>query len=543
MSENAKKKNIIYIFNDSGVGGAAMSLLDILVEIKKYINPVVIMPDYASNEVDKRFNELSVIYYKIHFSNDYAKIGSTDKNKKILDFKQSYEAAMQLIPIIKKENIDLIHINSSTSYFAAIAALMVRIPYVWHIRELIEKHLNCEFINEELKVSLYKRADRLIAISNYVKESYLNKYGLETVQLYDGLEVERFKRDLTTKNKFDNSFIVVAMITPEKGQWDVVQAVELLMKEGHDDINVVIVGNGAYNYVWALKKYIKEKKLEKNIIVLPFHENLSQLRSRASYAITSSQDEALGRVTIEAMLAGNIVIGARSGATTEIIGEDEERGFLYELGNNRALADAMVRAMDYSVRKKNILLLEAQKYAESEFDSKEYCGKLLKIYDEVILAFEVQQDDKFLDDLKKGYYSIKDMVYENMDIIDVPYIKSALMLPLVSKWLEIRQMGQSLCEYFYLNNIQNIAIYGMGVLGCRLYDELEGSSVQVRYLIDKSPNGIDKIFEFSELDKEKLDVETIVVTVISSEIQIINEIKTFGYKHVIGLSEIINSFQ
>lgn len=333
------------------------------------------------------------------------------------------------------------------------------------------------------------------------------------------------------------------MITPEKGQWDVVQAVELLMKEGHDDINVVIVGNGAYNYVWALKKYIKEKKLKKNIIVLPFHENLSQLRSRASYAITSSQDEALGRVTIEAMLAGNIVIGARSGATTEIIGEDEERGFLYELGNNRALADAMVRAMDYSVRKKNILLLEAQKYAESEFDSKEYCGKLLKIYDEVILAFEVQQDDKFLDDLKKGYYSIKDMVYENMDIIDVPYIKSALMLPLVSKWLEIRQMGQSLCEYFYLNNIQNIAIYGMGVLGCRLYDELEGSSVQVRYLIDKSPNGIDKIFEFSELDKEKLDVETIVVTVISSEIQIINEIKTFGYKHVIGLSEIINSFQ
>ena len=62
-------------------------------------------------------------------------------------------------------------------------------------------------------------------------------------------------------------------------------------------------------------------------------------------------------------------------------------------------------------------------------------------------------------------------------------------------------------------------------------------------MIDKSPNGIDKIFEFSELDKEKLDVETIVVTVISSEIQIINEIKTFGYKHVIGLSEIINSFQ
>lgn len=82
MSENAKKKNIIYIFNDSGVGGAAMSLLDILAEIKTYINPVVIMPDYASNEVDKRFNELSVIYYKIHFSNDYAKIGSTDKNKK-----------------------------------------------------------------------------------------------------------------------------------------------------------------------------------------------------------------------------------------------------------------------------------------------------------------------------------------------------------------------------------------------------------------------------------------------------------------------------
>ena len=102
---------------------------------------------------------------------------------------------------------------------------------------------------------------------------------------------------------------------------------ELLVRQGYTDVRLIIVGNGNDGYVWALKKYIKKKNLDNNISILPFRYDLSDLRKEVSYEIICSQNEALGRVTIEAMLAGNIVIGARSGGTTEIIGAHEERGY------------------------------------------------------------------------------------------------------------------------------------------------------------------------------------------------------------------------
>lgn len=540
MQESNIQNNIMYIFNDMGFGGAGQSLLDILFEIKQKINPIVVIRDDAK-AVEDKLCELRIRYYKIHFVTDYVKIGSADEEQRQRDIKQNYEAALQLLPIIQDEHIQLIHINSSVSSFAAIAALITHIPYIWHVRELLEEQYGYQFINERLKISLYKKASKMITISDYVKMQYYKKYGLETCRLYNGLNIGRFKKDITKKViQFKNVFIVAAMITPEKGQWDVIQATEILVQKGYIDIQVIIVGNGALNYVWALKKYIKKKKLENNIKILSFQDDLSSLRDQASYAITCSQNEALGRVTIEAMLAGNIVIGARSGGTTEIIGENETRGFLYELGNSMSLANAMERAINYEIEKKKLLLQTAQRYAEGTFNSKHYCRKLLEIYDNLISSFKIYKYDNFLEEIKNYYYSIKDLVgFENKA---VTYNKSTMISEVALKWLEIRQRSHNISEYFKEHNLQQIAIYGMGILGCRLYDELEDSGIQVKNMIDKSPNGMDKIFTFSLLNEEKLFVDMIVVTVISSEEQIISEIKSYGYKNVIGLSEIINSF-
>lgn len=536
----SNKKNIMYIFNDTGFGGAGQSLLDTLSEIKGKVNPVVVIRDDA--DVGNKFAKIGVQFYSIHFTTDYVKIGSADEKKRVQDFKQSYEAATQLVSIIEKENIDLIHINSSASYFAAIAAIKARIPYVWHIRELMQEQFNYEFLNEKLRVSLYRKADKLITISDYVQGQYCKKYDLETYRLYNGLNISRFKEKRLPK-EFDNkTFIITSMITPEKGQWDAMRATELLVRRGHDDVKVKIVGSGGTGYVWALKKYIKKNKLEKNIQIISFQDDLSSLRAEASYAITCSQNEALGRVTIEAMLAGNIVIGARSGGTIEIIGSNEERGFLYELGNIESLADAMERAMDCDSEKKYAILKTAQEYAETTFDSQKYCKELLEIYNKAIALSERHENKEFLDKLETYYDLIKDTSGTYVKNNVIPYKKSALMFPVVLKWLEIRQNRHSLSEYFEQNNIHNIAIYGMGALGCRLYDELEGSNVRVRYLIDKNPNGMDRIFDFSLLNKERLDVDAVVVTVVSLEEKIICEIREYGYTNVIGLSEVINNF-
>lgn len=80
------------------------------------------------------------------------------------------------------------------------------------------------------------------------------------------------------------------------------------------------------------------------------------------------------------------------------------------------------------------------------------------------------------------------------------------------QWLRIRQEGKTLVEYFEQQDYKTVAIYGMKELGERLYDELEGSDITVRYIIDKNADLIYANVDVVTPD-EKLDpVDVIVVT-------------------------------
>lgn len=538
------KINILYIFNDDGFGGAGQSLLDTLSGVSNIVNPTVIIRDDA--DVIDKFVSMGIQCYKIRFLTDFAKTEVADDALRAYDIVQSYEAALQLLPIIKKENIDLIHINSSVSSFAAIAAIMAGIPYVWHIRELLEEQFGCEFINEKLKIFLFSKADRLISISDFVQKKYLEKYGLETTRIYNGVDAGRFLQGLEEGKVLNPVFIVPGAITPEKGQWDIVKAVEILKERGYSDVKVTIIGNGDTSFIWAMKKYIHKKNLEGNIQILPFCNDLSSLRRKASYAITSSQNEALGRVTIEAMLAGNLVIGAASGGTIEIIGENEERGLLYELHNSEALAETMIKAMELPDDVKNRMRETAQAYAEDTFDSKSYGRTIINLYQEILDTHILREKsiEVFLTDLKRKYETARNMDTEDEKQAeeDLRYQKSEKALRVAVKWLEVRQNGHNLAEYLKGKNIHSVAIYGMAALGRRFYDELEREDIQVRYLLDRNPGRMNLVLEFTPLDGERMDVDAVIVTVAGAEEQIIKEIKRKGYPQVIGLSEIISNF-
>ncbi len=536
------RKNILYIFNDNSLGGAALSLLDTLAEIREYANAIIILRESVEDEVSSKFEELGSRCYKIRFSTDYVSIGEATEEKKENEFKQSYEAALQLLPIIKQERIYLIHINSSVSYFAALAALMAGIPYVWHIRELMEEQFGCEFLDKKLKYELYFQADKLIAISNFVSRKYQEKFSLQTTKIYNGLNIKRFKVEIDKKRNYRNIFLAAAaVISIEKGQIDAIKAVELLVRQGYTDVRLIIVGNGNDGYVWALKKYIKKKNLDNNISILPFRYDLSDLRKEVSYEIICSQNEALGRVTIEAMLAGNIVIGARSGGTTEIIGAHEERGYLYELHNSEDLADTMIRAINTVKGVKDEILNLAQAYAETIFDSQKYCNELLQVYDQVINSFVLKNQAAFLNRQNERYKLVRNKKISDIQASSNQLTKLQAAFNISVKWIEIKQGGHNLQEYFDQYNIESIAIYGMAALGRRLYDELEGSHISIKYLIDKNPDEFDKVMEFTSLNGKMLEVDAIVVTVAGNERNIVEEIKSMGYGNVIGLSSVLNA--
>lgn len=110
---------------------------------------------------------------------------------------------------------------------------------------------------------------------------------------------------------------------------------------------------------------------------------------------------------------------------------------------------------------------------------------------------------------------------------------------MLNQWLLLKQEGKSLEDYFIESNIKTIAIYGMGEMGNRLYDELKNSKVEVKYAIDKEAESI-----YSELDVRKLEdgmpfVDAVIVTAVFAFEDIKNELASSVDYQIISLEDVV----
>lgn len=114
----------------------------------------------------------------------------------------------------------------------------------------------------------------------------------------------------------------------------------------------------------------------------------------------------------------------------------------------------------------------------------------------------------------------------------------SLML-LLNRWLEIKQEGKSIIEYFHENKIKNIAIYGMSYVGERLYEELKNSDIEIRYEIDKNAEKIYSDVDIFSPEEELSKVDAIIVTPIFYFEEIEKMLKEKVDSQIISLEDIL----
>lgn len=537
--EEGMKYNVLYISNGATLGGAEQSLLDTLKEIKnRDVIPVVIIPQQGILEMQLQM--LDIRYYIIPFENGYCKIGEGSKLKRKDNFRNNFFAALQLQEIIRKENIDIIHINSSTSNTGALAALIAEIPYIWHFREFLEEDFSAEFLDKRLKEKLVDYADLVITISDSVKQKYKKEYGFESVQIYNGIDSSRYKNELTgfITEKKQHNFLISGVISQNKGQWDAIKAVEYLVNEDITNVHLTLLGSGKESFLWIISQYIQKKHLEDYIDIIPFQVDLSQHRRAVQYSITTSKMEALGRCTIEAMFAGNIVIGADTGGTREIIGEDESRGYLYRQGDYKDLAKVMKKAILANKQKKADCRKNAQEFVESVFSLEKYVNKLCYLYTDVLRKRNSNNDKnrkEFIKYLYKRYNNVCEarMMYVNSEIID-NYKR------IINLWEQTTNKGHSLSRYLLKYNYRKIALYGMGDLGCKVFKELADTEVEIVYVVDKSPQFINEVFRVLSPEDIMPAVDLLLITVANEEEGIVKRYRNKYSFPVMGVSELLD---
>lgn len=123
--------------------------------------------------------------------------------------------------------------------------------------------------------------------------------------------------------------------------------------------------------------------------------------------------------------------------------------------------------------------------------------------------------------------------------------KNEQILQIERKWITLKQNGVDMASIFSKQGIYEIAIYGYGVLGRLLLQELKNSSVLVKYIIDKQKLKLEKgtdlplIIQSSESMKQIKKVDAIVVTAIAADEQIKQELEKKTDVKIIHLEELI----
>lgn len=110
---------------------------------------------------------------------------------------------------------------------------------------------------------------------------------------------------------------------------------------------------------------------------------------------------------------------------------------------------------------------------------------------------------------------------------------------LLNEWVLLKNEGKSLEQYLVENKYKSIAIYGMGELGCRLYEELKNSNIEIKYAIDQSANDIDEELDVLSMEDDLDDVDAIIVTVTYAFDEIAEKLEDKIDCEIISLEDLI----
>lgn len=337
-------KKVIFVFHkvDSASGGNA-SMLDVVRNIKANcsFDILAIVPkhyDDSIRPIANILNELGIPTIESSiYSSRYEFTGLSFKTP-LRIFKCVARNLISLLSCvgiyrqIKNENASLIYSNTSDIYIGAVLARSLGIKHIWHFREFgIEDQRNHHLMGDR---AFYKCAeifsDEIIVISEALKNKVTRFISPAKVNMiYDDLTIAN--KDLIVMNKGEVSFpkiLMVGTLSPGKGQLEVIHALTALKKK-NIDFKLGIAGHDTGEYALFLKSEVARLGLQDNVDFLGFSDNLAVIRNDYNIGVIASHAEAFGRVTIEAMFSGLIVIGVNNGANNELI-QNNVTGFIYQ---------------------------------------------------------------------------------------------------------------------------------------------------------------------------------------------------------------------
>ena len=382
-------KRILFISSDNNkVSGAFLCLVDLCdILINKYgLDVFVILPYYGGGK--SLLDAKGIPNYTINsfgWGIELSRQRDSKCLKEISDKKSVNEGAVRKIrQFIRDNEFDIVHINSSYTYVGAIAALEENVPFVWHIREMLEEDQGNTMWDRKKANELINKSDKVIAISSAVNNKYSQFIDSDRlVTVHDGVDIEKFYNP--QKGIFNDSpikIIFVGNIAAYKGIFEFAEACILLKDSDFSDFEVIIVGAGESQVISDIKNRFSKANMSDQVRFLGYQKDVEVFLNESDIFCMCSKSEAFGRTTVEAMLSGNLVIGANTAGTKDLI-DDGVTGLYYEQGNSRDLCEKILFAANN--KSESMKIAESgRKYMFENMSAEKNADEIHDLYMEIL---------------------------------------------------------------------------------------------------------------------------------------------------------------
>ncbi|MEM1659049.1 MAG: glycosyltransferase family 4 protein [Candidatus Jordarchaeales archaeon] len=304
-------------------------------------------------------------------------------------------ATAKFIELEREKPFDLCHVHD---WLSAISGLSVKealgkpLVFTVHSTETVRSGGRGIRPIEELEKMCAEKADRVITVSNYIKQELVN-IGINPEKIrvvYNGVDSKRFKpasekekREIRSKYGLENSKLVLFLgrLDPSKGLDYLLKALPMILEE-EPDAKVVIAGRG-----WlepTLAALAKLLGVEDHVVFAGYipPKELPALYSAAEVFVSPSLCEPFGITLLEAMACGTAVVSTYTGGIPEFV-KPMENGILVDAHSPDQLAYAITLLLqDEELRRR--LAENGRKTVEKEFTWEKTARETLKVYEEAL---------------------------------------------------------------------------------------------------------------------------------------------------------------
>jgi len=342
------KHTIAFVNTFAQVSGANISLLVLLKHLdSSHFKPIVYLPPREARPIYEDFRIQGIPVELVPMERPSWKTVSWENFRYVASL---LPTAWKLRKRFRNQEIELVVLNGIWNLQGALAALSLRVPIVWWIRE---EHFPGWVIRILAKI-IEVMAEQTVAISESLRERFYGQKEIKRLNvIYNGVEcVEGHRFTPVSREELglragDRVIGCVGPLYPPKGQIHLIRAAARIVSQRHRVVLLLVGGEleRQLGYSQQVRQEIQAFGLEKHVRLLGFRKDIPALLEHVDIYVQPSISEGFGRAVVEAMWDGCPVVASAVGGLREIVVQGET-GLLVPPADSQALARALLTLLD-----------------------------------------------------------------------------------------------------------------------------------------------------------------------------------------------------